>query len=418
MTTLPANPAAQQQVNNAQFMEVTFNQPIPMLVQGSANYVPGNVVSFKIPSMPGAYADKITIGYNLNVQYTAATAAPVIALNAAAPWSVISNVNIKLGNPQIFAPPYVLRQFEKMRGYRRTDLNQPIGNINADVQALLYTAPTVNVGANNWIGQIDVSLNALHRQTPYGMLPCVEGTPITVDLQLPAPFAGPDPLNNVLTTNGVVVATGTISINIWYRDQHTLIGPVPQLDVNGQPLLDGSGKALLSTPALDLSALPTVQIIKINEINPLTAGNLMFQKIEQPYQVPKVVNIIVDGQQSNKFVSNVTNVQEYDLLYGATPSASLFKFNASTGGMNNYYLENRRLYDQDFDSGVYVLDTASLNQQDVDSQGGTSYLDLRSGKYPAASFAYQVGAVSTANQITPRVSSWAMIINEKGITNV
>jgi hypothetical protein len=391
---------AAQQAANDTFMQLSYEQPILANAQNGTNYAPGgNPLNFDVPIVPGAFLTRLTIRHRLTVNYTPAGSGAYENLTAAGEYAVFQNVEVRFGNRQIEVHPYVAKVLAQLAGYNRTDTNRPLGNVNNDIQAMLYTNPTVNSGDNEWTFDVDIPLTLLHPMSVNGILPISgSGTRVQVSLQPTASFVGKDPLLNVIDTNGSVTVSGTVEVIAWYRDWQSMT----------------TRQAL----APSLAGLSTVQVIKPQSINPLSAGTPNFKRITNPYPFVKLIHIVIDGQQSGKFVSDASNIQLYEIDKAENTSSAFIKYDATNGGMQNYYKRVRELYGQDLDSGVIVFDATAMNTANPSNRNGRAFLDLTPNGYPAARVGFQVGQVGTGTYGTPRVETWGVIINPMGIQAV
>ena len=388
---------AQKQANDA-FMQLSYETPILANAQNGTSYtVGGNPLNFDIPIVPGAFLVGLTIRHDLTVNYTAAATSPYVNLTAAGETAAFQNVEVRFGNKQIEVHPYVAKVLARLAGYNRADTNTPVGAQNADVQSMLYTSPTTAAGNNEWKFDVDIPLTLLHPMSVNGILPISgSGTRVQVSLQPTAAFVGQDPLLNAIDTNGTVTVSGTVTLIAWYRDWQSM--------------------ATRTSLAPSLAGLSTVQVIKPQSINNLTSGSTNFQRITNPYPFVKLVSIVIDGQQSGKFVSNASNIQNYEIDKAENTSSVFVKYDATNGGIQNYYKGVRGTYAQDLDSGVLVFDATAKNTANPSNRNGRAYLNLTPQGYPAARLGFQVGAVG--NKCTPRVETWGVIINPMGIQAV
>ncbi len=286
-----------------------------------------------------------------------------------------------------------------MRGYNRLLTGETLANQNTSIQNAIFKAPTVAAGANEWKGTIDVALNGIHPLSPYGLIPMGgSGTRGQVQLVPTVAFTGADPLNSVINLNGntgtITGLTGTITVTILYRDWQSFSMP-DQLQ-------------------LDLTGMPTAQVLKTQEVSPLTAGNYNYLRLTNPYPFVNLTSIVIDGQSSSTFCDS-QNITGYRIDAAENTNASLRVYDNTTGGINNYYKKIRRTYGQDLDNGVLMYDARGENVVDSSLFNGTAYLNLTNGGYPAARAGFQVNNVSNANGITPRVVTFGLIQNPIGI---
>lgn len=385
------NPA----VINKQFMEYSYEQPISANAQNGTAYATGTALNFDAPIVPGAYATKIRIKTKLTVNYTAAGTGPTESLNAGAPWNVWQQFNVDFGNRQITIHPYFLKVLSNLNGYLRQNPAQTLGAQSTNAQSKIYQAPTLNAGDNTWEHMTEIPLNGAHPMSPEGIIPISgSGTRLQIQLVPATAFVGADPLNNVVSTNGTVTVTGSVTVTVYYRSYQSFFTRSPLA-----PVMNG---------------LATVQIIKPQSINPLTAGQYMFKRILNPYPVIKSVSVVVDGQSSSTFCS-YSNIDGFEIDSAENTSSMMRRYDSTTGGFENYLEDVRKWTGQDFDDGVLVFDPTLENQANSSNRAGKNYLNLTSQGFPAARLGFNVGAVSSANSITPRVETYTMILNPNGI---
>lgn len=388
--------AANQAAQNSAFMALSYERPEMAFAQNGTTYNAGQPLQFDAPVIPGGYLARVVVSVDLNVNYTPAGANPTASLTKAGIWAVINQLQVKFGEAQVTVHPYFEYIFNAMRGYNRASTLGVIGNEEADIQAILYSAPTLNNGDNTWKYDIELPLNSVHPQSVNGLLPIGQtGTKVQIQAVPATQFVGPDPLKNVVNTNGTIVVTGTITVTCIVRDYHSM--------------------ATLQQVQPNLSGLATIQTIKPQEINPLTAGSYQFRTITNPYPLVRYAIVVIDGQSSGTFCS-ASNIQGYELDQAENTNTAFFRYDDTTGGMSAYYRDIRRRFGQDMPEGVLVFDAPTQNVANPSSLGGSAFLDLTSAGYPAARFGVKVGTTSQANGITPRAVIYAQILNPQGIT--
>lgn len=393
-----AQKAAQQQQQNNQFMGLSYEQPFAALAQNGNSYVPGQALNFDAPVIPGGYLCRLVLSVNLTVTNTPGTGS--IALNAGGIWNVINQVNVKFGETQISVHPYAEYVFSLMRGFNRADTTRVLGNQVSNIQSQIYSSPSVASGAQTWKFDIEIPLNSVHPASVNGILPLGQtGTKAQIQVIPASSFTGADPLQNVvaLTGNAAVSVTGTVTATAIVRDYKSFASVSPV-----EPSLNG---------------LATVQTIKPQEINPLTAGSYNFRTLSNPYPLVRYAIILIDGQSSSTFCA-ATNINGYELDQAENTNSAFFRYDQTTGGMSRYYSQVRRTFGQDMPEGVLVFDAPTMNQGNPSNMGGNNFLNLTSAGYPAARWGVNVGAVSQANGITPRAVMYATIINPSGISLV
>ena len=395
-----------QVAQNAQYMGYSLRQPNPGEAQNSTSFMVGtspNRSNWYAPIIAD-YCDMIEIKCNLTVNYTAAGTSPTIALNAGAPWNSIFSVTVTYGNQIFQVNPYLFTIAAMMEGRLAMPPGQIIsgGYVDSDVQAMLYTSPNIAAGDNTWIFSIKIPLTMIHKELVNGLIPLGgTGTRLEVSIQSNPSFVGVDPLNNVISTNGTIAVSGTYDVTFWTRgaDSPSFTNPI--------------GPNLL-TPYL----YPYPMIIQPASLNPLTAGSKMGKTLSIPYQVFRLVNIVIDGNQSDKF-SSASNLQAYELDKADSDKAVIFRYDLTDASasepMVHYFQKVRESYSQDLPPGVLVYDPATENIVNPSNMNGDAYLNLTGSGYPAARQRFQVGTVGGVSGITPRVETFAYILNDAGL---
>lgn len=170
--------------------------------------------------------------------------------------------------------------------------------------------------------------------------------------------------------------------------------------------------------APNLAGVPTVQVIQPQQINPLTAGTMIYQRINNPYEFARLQFLVIDGQSAGTFCS-ASNIQAFEVDRAENNSSVLRKYDSTNGGMANYYKDVRQVLEQDMDDGYLFFDAMLQNTDNPSNRNGDAYLNLTGGMgnvpqgFPAARYGVQVGTVGTV--CTPRVIVYGTIINRAGI---
>jgi hypothetical protein len=175
-------------------------------------------------------------------------------------------------------------------------------------------------------------------------------------------------------------------------------------------------KSFVTPAALnaDLTGLPTAQMIRLREMNPLTQGTPNYLAITNPYAFVKTIHLVIDGKQSDKFAT-AANIEAFRIDGAENTSSTLRAYDQSTGGMVNYYSRHRELYGSDADEGVLLFDGNAENSTDTNDQEGEMWLNVAGSGYPAARVGVQVTSVDSTKGVVPRVVSFGVIINTVGI---
>src|SRR6266700_5631073 len=115
-----------------QFMRNSIERVAYMPVTGgsgvSATYSAGTTLYFDFPTVPG-FAKGILITYSLTVNPAAGSSA-TYAVNAAAPWSIFSELQVLYNGPQIRTHPYIMKLMDQTLGFTRGQRNQVLAGVN------------------------------------------------------------------------------------------------------------------------------------------------------------------------------------------------------------------------------------------------------------------------------------------------
>lgn len=387
---------AMQRQQNDHFMRFSYGRPIVANAQNGSAYAVGQARNFDAPIVAGAYATAIRIKFNVTFNYTAAGVSPYVNVTAGGAYNLFREMTVTFGGKQVTIHPYIAKVLAMSRGHNRLAPGSTLGNQNTAIQSLLHTNIAVAAGANTWKGYFDLPLNVIHPLSVAGIIPIGgSGTRLQVQLVPPSTFVGADPLENVVDTNGTIdTVTGSFSVEIIYRDHKSFSMPNPV-----QP---------------DLTGLATAQIIKVPEINPLTAGSNVYKRLINPYPFVKVISLVIDGKQSSQFAA-ADNVTAFRIDSAENTSSELRVYDETTGGMSDYYIRTREVYGQDFDGGVLLYDSTVENSSAPSLMEGDAYLNLTQTGYPAARLGYKVASVDTTKGITPRIVTYGVILNPEGL---
>lgn len=389
--------AALQEAQNRQFMALSYEQSIKANAQNGTVFGEGKTLNFDAPIISAAYATKITLRHSITLNVAGGQA----TLNAGAPYNLVNRAVVTFGNKQVSVSPYLSKIFDRMRGYNRQAQGDSWGFNDSTITSLINSkldAGATFTGSKTFSFDSDIELNGvLHPNAVNGILPIFSsGTKLQVALTLPTSVAGADPLENVikLDAGATVTATGSVEVIITYRDYQSMATTQPV-----QP---------------NLAGLPTVQVIELPSITPLTSGTMQYFSFRNPYGFCKLAHIVIDGKQSDKF-AKADNILSYSLDKAENTSSSFFRYDESNGGMKEYYKEVRSRFGQDMDAGVLVWDATTQNVANVSSKMGTAYLNLTNEGFPASRFGVKVNEVDGTKGITPRVVSFGVILNKEGI---
>ena len=391
---------------NADFMRNSQEQFIFCPVQGgsgtTAQYTPGSTLDFDLPEDAG-YAKGLLIKYNLTVT-PAAGASATYQLTQAERWAIFNRIVLNYGGTQINTHPYFLKEQSVLQGRMAAIQNGVLaGQNDAEISAALLGATPLVVGSgNNWQGYMYLALNPISHESPFGLLP-LNGVGNSPQLQLSCPntIYGTDPLLHAICSGGSgtgqgVTVTGTIRVDAF--------------------VLNGSNLESIAPKSLQgLLGMPTMQYFWESNLTPFgaTSQNSFVIKTKMEHWV--AMAIIIDGQQSNSFVSALSNITSF----GLSPSASMQQYLINIGVSNNispmnWFYRQRNGLRQDLDKGVIMWANASGNGVvNPSNRNGSQALNCYADGYPGATHAYTVGAVGSV--CTPRVELFLISKNRSGL---
>lgn len=388
--------AAMAAAKNQQFMALTYGQPIVAHAQNGNQYVPGSTLNFEAPTVAGAYATRLVLRHEIKVNVTKGSGEA--KLNAGAPYNFVNNISVNFGNKQITAHPFLAKVFDEMEGYARTTQDAVTGIRKNSIDSLLRQTPTeLSEGENIFKFDTTIDLNQLHPASVNGIIPIYgTGTKLSIALNLANSITGSDPLDHVIKTTGdaKVEVSGNVSVHLEFRDHNSMTTREPL-----SPVLDN---------------IPTVQIVQIPSVTPLTAGTFQHASVKNPYPFAKIISFVIDGNQSDKFAS-ADNITGYTIDKAENSNSSFLRYDETTGGIENYYKEIRSRFGTDLDEGLLVFDATTQNIANVSSKMGQAFLNFTEDGYPAGRLGFKVNKVSTENGITPRVVTFGVILNNRGI---
>lgn len=393
-------------IRNADFMRNSVHQPIYCPVTGgsgtSAVYTPGSTLNFDLPSTQG-YARDLIIRYSLTVTPATGTAA-TYAKTQAAQWAIFNRIILNYGNQQINTHPYFLKVLDMATGQLTGAQNKVLaGQDDAalDAQIVDTTPIVVNVG-NTWAGFMRIRLNPISNESPYGLLPINgQGNPPQLQLSCPSSLYGADPLLNAICTGGsgtgqAVTVTGTVKVDCVVAD----------------------GVNMESVAAKELTGLlgmPTVQYGWESSLTPFNANLLNTFTVKTKLEHWIMAALVIDGQQSTAFISNLANLQ----AFGLAADPTFRQYFANFGISNNiptydWFDARRREFQQDLDEGVILwVNAPTRGVVDPTNRNGSQYLNCYNDGFPGATHGYQVGAVGSV--CTPRVELFLVSKNRQGL---
>lgn len=366
-------------------------------------YVAGQTLIYDVPTANGGYLDEILVECSLTVNPATGTGA-TYALNAGAPWTLIDTVIVEYGGTQVKLRPLFLKYLAELMGYERSFPEQVnSGQSVSFVSTSVWGSPFALTTATNnpWNFWFRIPLRLLPRSAA-GMLPIMaDSTRAQIKLVLASAADGPDPILNTIlgaNTGHAVTVGGTIKVAGIYRDGTNLASPQPVV--------------------LNLDSEPTVQYVIDRQLNPLTAGSILRQRLDTKGHHLYVLSIIVDGNQSSKFAAD-SNIAGIELDQDFAGQNAFFRFGVQGSNVNfiDYRERFRTFLGQDIDEGVIPwVPGPAFYGLNPDNQEGGSYLNTLPGGWTDVSYGVQVTSVSSAT-ITPRVETFIATVNPMGLVH-
>lgn len=400
---------AQELVNiaNADFMRNSVEQVSMCPVTGGSGQFAaysstGGTLFFDLPTTQG-FAKGVLIEYNLTVTLAAGTGAGYQP-TAAGIYALFSRIELDYNGPQIVSVPHITQMLDLTKGFQRGIRNAVLAGINDATIAshIVGTFPT-QVGANTWRGYFYLPFNAISDESPYGLLP-INGVGNKPQLKLTCNNAlfGADPFNNAICANGgtgqaVSSVTGNINVDCIY--------------------LDGTNMESVMAKALqNWQGMPTMQYGWESLLTPFSANGFNKFTIATKLEHWFAFAFVIDGQQSNSYISGLSNFNSFGLAPDATAKQFFLNYNIS----NNISIDDwhdrfiRRPFGQDFPEGVIPWVVApGRGVVDADNRNGTQYLNMYASGFPAATHIYNVAA--TGSVCTPRVELLLISKNNAGL---
>lgn len=404
--------ASRQMQNNLQYLRSCYRKQAVCPPASGAGinqpYALGQTLIFDVPTAQGGWLESFLVQTNVTVTFAAGTSA-VQALTKAAMFGLFDSFQVEYGAVQQKMRPYWLRPLRQLTGYGHALQDQGVGttpyyNLVAGRTALLKTAtPGVATGANTWIDTWRVPLRYIPR-SPAGMLP-IQGDSTRCQFKLicPASIINYDPLLGaaypVSGTGQAATVSGTVSVIAEYRDGSNMLGPTPL--------------------TLDMGGIPTCQVYQDRQLNPLTAGTILRQRIDTKLQHLYVLSCLIDGVQSTDFATD-PNITALELDQDFAGQNSFYRYGVNGSNLTTTMWPIERFREgygigQDLDQGILPWVPGPYDLGDnPDNLEGASYLNMMSGGWPDASYGVQVTTATTTN-MTPRVETIVVCANPVGL---
>lgn len=400
---------------NRQFMRNSVERVAYMPVTGgsgtSATYSSGTTLYFDFPVVPG-FAKGILITYSITVNPAAGTSA-TYAVNAAAPFSIFSELQVLYNGPQIRTHPYICKLLDMVLGFSKGAQNRVLaGNNDSTIAANIVGQTNFTVGSNTtWTGKIYLPLNALGMDTVPGVLPIAGvGNKPQLKLTCTPNWLGQDPLLNVMspvtgTGHAMTGLTGSINCDMVYLDGTNLDSPTPY--------------------SLNWQTEPTLQYYWDTPLTPFSQNTIQRQTISTKLKHWYVFSIVIDGAVTTGATQfmNLSNLLGFTLGPDQVGQQVFYNYNISNNvSIYDWYNLIRRQFGQDLDDGVFPLVAAvSRNIVDSDNRNGVQALNMTAGGFPAATHSWQMNSYSYQTTIagfapcTPRVETFLISENAAGL---
>lgn len=371
----------------------------------TAPFVAGTTLNFNFPTAGGAFLRELE--FVINITFT-----PAVGTGAAYAWTPagayawITEIDVIYNGQQARVRPYFLKVLDAIRNKQWLPYAQVVTSLNSDATTnnnVSAAQPAMTPGSPaTSLFRFRMPLQ-LQRWSPVGMLPMQgQGTKGQINLQLPTTiFAlNADPmLVPILQTAGtggaVAFGTANIQVNAIYNDGTNMDSKTPL--------------------SLSLANLPTAQYIIDQQLNPLTSGTLLRQRISTLLNHYVALSVVIDGVQSTKFAT-VTNIAQIELDQDAAGQNKFWVYGSPNGTTFYEYLERiRHYFGQDLDTGVILwVNALQYNAIDTDNQNGNQPLNMTSGAWTDVNYGIQVTTATTTN-FTPRVETYLFSRNDAGL---
>lgn len=374
-------------------------------------YAAGATLNYNFPTAGGAYIREFEILFDIKFTPATGTSA-TYAWSAAGAYAWVSEIDIVYNGQQARIRPYFLKVLDILRYKQWLPFAQVLSGLVADAttNANVSQAMPALTGGSAAVSKFRVRLPLqLMRWSPVGMLPTQgQGTKGQINLICASTLVNTGAANQADPMLVPIVWTGGT-------------GPAITLDATEKTITifaiynDGTNFGSKTPLALHLEGLPTVQYVIDQQLNPLTAGTIVRQRITTLQKHVVALSVVIDGNSATAFCAT-SNFVEIELdqdsagqnrfwVYGAPNNTTLF----------DYYERFRNLYGQDLDPGnILWVNALHYNAVDTDNTNGTQILNMSPGNWTDINYGLQVTSVSTTFT-TPRVETYLFTINDAGL---
>ncbi len=400
---------------NRNYMKKTiFKKAVCPPASGSGtqqNYALGQTLPFNVPTAENAFLEGFWVRVTGNFDFAVGTSA-VYAATKTRELALIDNITVIYNGTQAKLRPYHINILQRLTGPLEPGWPNSVlaGTHNTPTDSYL-TQGALPVSSTNQLVTLEfyVPLNALHVQDVRGLLP-IDGSSTTcqINIQCAAQLLGNDPILNTWyavsgTGHAVTFTSGVapvVSLIARYRDGTSYSG------VNALPI--------------NLGGMGTVQYFVDVPLNPITAGNILRQKITILDQIYYAISVLVDGQQASDYALE-SNIQVIEFGRDSTGFNLFWKYGVGTNmSIQEYFSELRyAIMEQDLPQGVVPWVYAPVyNEADPANMNGTHVLNTDPNKQGWTDIHYglQVNSLgATLSGVTPRVETFLVYVNSAGI---
>jgi len=418
----PAQQAAAQQAYQQAIVQINRNylkntvtkKAVCPPASGSGtqqNFALGQTLPFNVPTAENAFLEGFFVRITGNFDF-AAGASAVYAATKSRELALIDNITVLYNGTQAKLRPYHLNILQRLTGSMQPGWPNSVvaGSSNAVTNTYLSQGALPVTGANQAVTlEFYVPLNALHIQDVRGLLP-IDGSSTTcqINIQCAAQLLGNDP---VLNTWYAVSGTGhAITFNGG-------VAPVVQLIAKYR---DGTSYTGVNALPINLGGMGTVQYFIDVPLTPLTAGNILRQKITILDQIYYAISVLIDGQQATDYALDA-NIQVLEFGRDSTGFNIFWKYGTGTNMSVQEYFDDLRFWtmEQDLPQGVVPWVYAPVyNEPDPSNMNGTHVLNTDPNKsgWTDIHYGMQVGSLAaTLSGVTPRIETFLVYVNSAGL---
>lgn len=375
------------------------------------NFALGQTLPFNVPTAENAFLEGFFVRITGNFDF-ATGASAVYAATKSRELALIDNITVLYNGTQAKLRPYHLNILQRMTGVFQPGWPNSVvaGSHNAVTDSYLSQGALPISGTNQLVTlEFYVPLNALHPQDVRGLLP-IDGSSTTcqINIQCAAQLLGNDP---VLNTWFAVSGTGhAVTFNGG-------VAPVVSLIAKYR---DGTSYTGTNALPVNLGGMGTVQYFIDVPLSPLTAGNILRQKITILDQIYYAVSVLIDGQQASDYALDA-NIQVIEFGRDSTGFNLFWKYGQGTNMSVQEYFDDLRLWvmEQDLPQGVVPWVYAPVyNEGDPSNMNGTHVLNTDPNKsgWTDIHYGFQVGSLAAPLAgVTPRIETFLVYVNSAGL---